>query len=170
MRKLTSLLNLIDNISEWSGRGVSFLIVIITAQMAYEVVARYVFRAPTLWSFELTFMLCGAYGILGGAYVLRHAAHVNVDLIYGRLSQRGKARLDVLSAGIFFLFVGILVWKGWELGWTSVQNLERTYSLWEPPIYYLKMTLPIGGGLIFLQGLSKFIRDLNMAITGSEMK
>ena len=134
--------------------------------MVYEVVARYGFNAPTVWAYELTIFLFGACMIIGGAYAHRYGAHVNVDIVYGRLSPRGKAILDLLTAAIFFLFVGILLWRGWEFGLTSVRNLERSDTLWAPPYYFFKMTLPIGAGLVFLQGLAKFIRDLTTAVTG----
>lgn len=167
MRKLASVLHIIDNISEWSGKIISLLIPCIVVIMTYEVVARYIFNSPTLWAYESTIFLFGGSMILGGAYTLRHRAHVNVDIVYEHLSPRGKAILDLITATLFFLFVGVLVWKGLEFGLTSVRYFEHTDSQWSPPIYFFKMSLPIGAGLIFLQGLAKFIRDLTTAVTGA---
>ena len=166
MRKLESALGIIDSISEWSGRIVGFMIPCIVVVMVYEVVARYGFNSPTVWAYELTIFLFGGCMIIGGAYAHRYRAHVNVDIVYGRLSPRVKAILDLFTATLFFLFVGILLWKGIEFAVTSVQNLERTDTLWAPPIYLFKISLPIGAGLIFLQGIATFIRDLATAITG----
>jgi len=166
MWKLASMLSIIDSISEWSGRVVCFLIPCTVVVMVYEVVARYGFNAPTEWAYESTIFLFGACMIIGGAYTHRYGAHVNVDIVYGRLSSRGKAILDLFTTMLFFLFVGILLWRGWEFGLTSVRNLEHTDTLWSPPIYFFKMTLPIGAGLLFLQGLAKFIRNLTTAVTG----
>jgi len=170
MQKLASLLNIIDSISEWTGKIVSFLIPLICLEMMYEVVGRYGFGAPTIWSFELSYFLCGTAIIIGGAYALRHGAHVNVDIVYTRFSPRGKAILDVLSAVVFFAFVGTMAWLAVGFGLKSVQYLEHSDSLWAPPVYPFKMMLPIGAFLITLQGLAKFVRDLIMAVTGREVK
>jgi len=170
MRKLVRLLDIIDSLSEWTGRVAGFLIIFTVLVMVYEVVARYGFKAPSIWGFELTIFLCGTAMIIGGAYTLRYAGHVNVDILHSRFSLRGRAILDMVTATLFFAFVGMLAWKGWEFGWGSVQNFEHTDSLWEPPVYPFKMMLPIAAWLIVLQGLAKFIRDLTMAITGREAR
>ena len=170
MRRLASCLNIIDNISEWSGRFAAFLIPCLVVAMFYEVVARYGFNSPTRWAHETSIFLFGSSMILVGAYTLRYRAHVNVDLIYGRFSPRGKAILDLISSVLFFTFIVILVWKGWDFGLTAVRHFEHTDTLWSPPIYYFKMTLPIGATLIFLQGVAKFIRDASIAVTGREVQ
>lgn len=166
MRKLIWLLNLIDNLSEWAGRAVSLLIPLIVFVMSYEVIARYGFNAPTKWSYEVSYFLAGTASIIGGAYALRHRAHVNVDIVYARFPSRGRAILDVVSSVLFFAFAGILVWKGWGFALKSLQFFERSDSLWAPPLYPFKIALFIGASLFFLQGLSKFVRDLTMAVTG----
>lgn len=169
MHKLVLLLNTIDNISEWSGKIVSFLIPIIVLVMMYEVVGRYVFNAPTVWSFESSIFLFGTAIIIGGAYTLRHGAHVNVDIAFTRFSPRGKATLNVITALIFFAFVGTMAWLAVGFSWKSITYLEQSDSLWSPPIYPFKMMLPIGAFLITLQGLAKFIRDLVIVVTGREV-
>jgi len=169
MQRLRSLLRTIDNISEYSGRLVSLLSIGLVVAITYEVGARYGFNAPTEWNYETSIFLFGSYIILGGAYALRHGAHVKVDIIYGYLSPRARATFDLLTCWLFFFFCGILVWKGWQFGWTSVMALEHTDTAWSPPIYYFKMTLPIGAILLFLQGAAKFIRDLIFVVTGKEV-
>ena len=169
MRKLVWLLNIIDNISEWTGRAVSFLIAIAVVAMSYEVIARYAFNAPTIWSYEVSYFLCGTAMIIGGAYALRYRSHVNVDIAYARVPRRGKTILDVVSSVLFFAFVGVLVWKGAGFALKSLRFFEHSDSLWSPPLYPFKIALFIGACLITLQGLGKFIRDLTTAVTGREV-
>jgi TRAP-type mannitol/chloroaromatic compound transport system permease small subunit len=66
----------IDRFSEWTGVAVAWLMVPLIAAVVYEVVARYAFAAPTIWSFDLTYMLYGAMFMLGAAYALRIGAHI----------------------------------------------------------------------------------------------
>ena len=169
MRKLVPLLNIIDNVSEWTGRAVSLLIPLIVIAMSYEVVARYAFNAPTIWSYEISYFLAGTAMIIGGAYALRHAAHVNVDIFYARFFSRGKAIMDVVSSVLFFAFIGVLVWKGAGFALKSLRFLEHSDSLWSPPLYPFKVALFIGACLMLLQGLAKFIRDLTTAVTGRKV-
>lgn len=169
MQRLSSWLKAIDNISEYSGRVVSFLSIGLVVAITYEVVARYGFNSPTEWAYETAIFFFGAYIILGGAYTLRQDGHVKVDILYGFLSPRRKALFDLLTFWLFFSFCGILVWKGWQFGWTSLLALEHTDTAWSPPIYFFKMTLPVGATLIFLQGVAKFLRDLIFVVTGKEV-
>ena len=155
---LRALLHTLDNISEWSGKVISFLIYLIMLVVLWEIIARTFFRAPTIWAHELSTFLFGSIAILAGAYVLRHGAHVNVDIISVRLSLRMRAIVDIVTFTLFFLFCGALIWM----------LLERTQSSWAPPIYPIKLMVPLGGSLLMLQGLAKFIRDFITAITGME--
>jgi TRAP-type mannitol/chloroaromatic compound transport system permease small subunit len=160
-------LRIIDTISDWSGKIICLLVIPMIAIIVYDAVARYAFNAPTNWAYETVTFLFAGLGILGGAYVLYRRAHVGMDIIYSRLSPRQQAILDLLTSFFFFLFCSILLWKGAEYAWTSLKLRETTTSAFAPPLYVIKMTIPVGAFLIILQGLAKFIRDLRTAIVGS---
>lgn len=166
--KLERVLCLIDSISEWSGKIASWLMFPMVLLIALGTVLRYGFHAPNLWCGESGQMLFGALFILGGACVLRYREHVNMDIFYNRFPPRMKAIVDVVTTVFFFVVCGSLLWKGGVMGWTSLMLLERSTSVWHPPLYPLKLTMPIAAFLILLQGLAKFIRDLNAAIMGGK--
>jgi TRAP-type mannitol/chloroaromatic compound transport system permease small subunit len=113
-------------------------------------------------------MLFGTIIIIGGAYTLYHDGHVNMDVIYGRLSIRKKAFLDLVTSFFTFSFLIILIWEGGETAWRSLINLERDSTQWAPPIYPIKLMLPLGAFLLFLQVLAKFIRDFLKVTKRSE--
>ncbi len=161
------ILATIDKLNDQVGKLVSFLVIAMIGVMVYEVVARYVFNSPTVWAYETVTFLLGAYAILGGAYVLRHGAHVNIDILSARLSPRKRAILDVITSTFFFLFCVVLLWKGAEWAARSVSLSETTWSSWAPPVYPIKILIPVGAFLLLIQGLAKFIRDLLTAITGA---
>lgn len=147
-------------LSEWSGKLISFFILGLAVIVGYEVVARYVFQRPTLWVHELSGMFFGTFIIVGGAYTLFHGGHVNMDVIYGRLSPRGKAWIDLLTFPIFLCFVGVLLWKGGGSALRSLEMMEHSSSQWGPPLYPFKLVLPVGMLLLLVQGLCKFVKDL----------
>jgi TRAP-type mannitol/chloroaromatic compound transport system permease small subunit len=168
MKKLKFFLKGVDAISEWSGKGVAFLILAGIVILVWEVVSRYVFHHPTMWAHGTSQRLFATYYILAGAYVLRYNAHVTVDIIYNRLSLRAKAILSLIGSAFFFAFCGVLLWKGIDFAWTSLSQLEPDETPWRAPVYPAKMMVPIGAFLILIQGLAKFSRDLMTAITGRQ--
>lgn len=162
MQKVRAVLHIIDAVSLLTGKVVSFLIIAMVGVTVYEVVLRYVFGSPTIWAFEASYLMFGAYAILGGAYTLYLRGHVNVDILYGRLPLRRRATVDLATSTFFFLFSGVLLWNIGIMGWDSLVIKENLSSAWAPPVYPVKLIMVIGVFLLVLQGLAKFIRDLSI--------
>jgi len=156
--------NFIDIISSWSGKAVSFLFLVVTGVIVYEVVARYIFNAPTQWVFEATLHLCAIVYTIGGAYTLYVRGHIIIDVVYEKFSPRLKAISDSITSIFFFLFSGVLLWQGIVHAWRSVAISETSGSPWNPPLYPMWITMTLGALLILLQGVAKLFRDLNIAI------
>ena len=167
---MKEFLKTIDRISEKSGKGISYLVIFLTAVILYEIVARYVFKSPTIWAHEAAQMIYGAYVILLGAYALGQGRHVNVELLYLKFSPRTRAVVDLFTWLLFFFFCGLLLVKGWEMAYESFDFGETAPTPFAPPLWPIKLTIPLGAFLVLLQGLAKWIRDLNLAITGEEEK
>ena len=160
------VLEAIDSVSEWTGRITAFLIPGMMLIMTYEVVARYLLKSPTIWAMESTQYLFLATTALGGAYVLRHDGHVNVPILYSRLSTRTQAIVDVVTSLFFFFFMVALFRASWITTVESVVYLEHSPTYWEPPIYPVYIVMTAGIFLIILQALAKLVRDFATAITG----
>ncbi|MBA7529817.1 hypothetical protein ES705_22016 [subsurface metagenome] len=163
-KDMKRLLHIIDRISIWSGGALSFLIAVAMFIVIYEILVRAIFCKPTLWAFDSTIYCCGTVYIVGGAYTLYKNAHVKMDLVTCRLSQRIRSILDLISFPFFVIFCGVILWKGWQLGLNSFMIKETLGTAWNVPLYPLKLVVAFGGLLILLQGLVKFVRDL--AATG----
>jgi len=162
------ILSVIDSISEWSGKIFSFLILAMTFVLMYDVVMRYVFNAPVKWPFDVSLILFAIYVVMGGAYALLVRAHVSMDLLYQRFSPRRRAIIDLATSVLFFLYLGVLVWKGTLFGLHSLELREETATIFRGPIYLAKMSLGVAAALLLLQGIAKWSRDLITAITGKE--
>jgi len=162
------LLKAIDGISEWSGKPFAYLLWPGVVVLVYEIVARYIFDAPTIWAHGTTQRIFAAYYFIGGAYVLLHKSHINMDVIYSRFSLRTRAILDVIGASLFFAFCGVLLWWGSGYAWDSLMRLEPCNTPFRAPLYPVKLMVPLGALLILLQGLAKFGHDLFTAITGRQ--
>ncbi len=166
MKFLHVLLHAIDQVNEWTGRILALSIFAMFLLVLSEVIRRYFFNAPTVWGTEATQLIFGAYVILSGGHILKSNGHVNVDILYSRLSTRSKAVLDIITYVVFLLFCGMLFIYGGQLAWESLVTWERSQSAWNPPVYPFKLMIPLGALLLILQGTAKLIRDILVLVTG----
>ena len=169
MNALKTFIRIVDWISERIGLAVSVLLPALTLVLAYEVVARYVFQRPTIWAFDLSIFMFGYCGLLSGAYVLRRNEHINVDLVYGRFSPRGRAFLDVVTGLLFFFFILLVIVYGWKAAYSAIEFGDRRPTEWGPPLGHFKLMIPVGAFLLLLQGLANWIRKLYLLIAGKEL-
>jgi TRAP-type mannitol/chloroaromatic compound transport system permease small subunit len=169
MRFLARLVRTIDAISVFVGRITFISIFVLMLVMVYEVFARYIFNSPTIWAMELSSYLMVIFVALGGAYVLKENAHVNVDIVYYRLSDRAKAILDSITFPLFLLFLYYFFALSAKQAVTSVKYMQRSGTIWDVPIWPIKILLAFGVGLVLVQGTGKFIRDLVHAIKGTPL-
>lgn len=152
----------IDQINTWVARFWGASIVLVTAAILYEVVARGLFGQATVWANETTVYLSAVTYLLGGGYALLRRGHVRIDLIYGMLTPRTRTVADMIGFVCFALYVGALIWVGSEMAWTSFQQSEGTGTPWNPPIWPVKMAIPIAGLLLLLQGIANLVRELGI--------
>jgi len=160
MSILKAFLKLIDAVNDRVGNLLSYFLFFFFVLLLMEVILRYFFNSPTVWANELAQMLFGAYAILAGGYILRTGGHVNVDILYSRLSRKQRAVLDIVTSSLFFLFCGMLLVYGGSLAWDSLARFEHSQSAWNPPLYPAKLMIPLAALLLMLQGLAKLIRDI----------
>lgn len=151
----------VDAFNEFFGKNVALLILPLVFVVVYEVIARKVFRAPTIWAFEVTVWLYGAHFMLGAAYTYLHDRHVRIDIIYQKLPSKIRLWLSMLTfLFIFVPFVGGLSYAAVVYAAHSWAAWEHSWSAWKPPLYIYKTVMPVGLILLFIQGLSRFIRDI----------
>jgi TRAP-type mannitol/chloroaromatic compound transport system permease small subunit len=167
---LKSILNFMDNVSEWTGRVFVWLIIPLTIVVFYEVVARRVFNSPHVWSTEVTRYIYGPHFMLVAAYTLLHQAHVRIDIIYAKFSARTRGVLDIITHLVFFFpFCTIVLYQGiifahtsWSIGETSESAALRIVPL-------IKTVIPVTFALLLLQGLANFIRSIMLVAKGREI-
>jgi TRAP-type C4-dicarboxylate transport system permease small subunit len=88
--------------------------------IVYEIFLSYVYYAPTLWANEGVVFLAAISYLMGGAYSLYYRAHVRVDMLYLKFSQRTRAILDVATFFFTFLYLGSLIWVGAKYAFESL--------------------------------------------------
>ena len=169
MNLLRKYIYAINALNDFIGRAVSYLIYPMILILVYEVIKRYVFNHPTIWAHELSAFLYAIVFLLGSSYALRYNSHINVEIIYSRLSARTRAILDLITWNFFYFFVGLMLWEGWPFALKSIHRMELAGSVWDPPVWPIKLCIPLGAFLMLLQGSTKTIQDLYMAFTGKTL-
>jgi TRAP-type mannitol/chloroaromatic compound transport system permease small subunit len=163
-----SFLRVIDQVSYWSGKAFAWLIVAATLVISVEVFKRYILNAPTAWIFDLNNMLYGTLFMMCGAYTLAQSGHVRADFVYGRLSPRRQAALDLALYFLFFI-PGILALIYAGYGYAVESWLIREHSTVTaegPPVYQFKAVIPVAGALVMFQGLAEIARCILCLRTG----
>lgn len=164
------LVHAIDRFTERSAMAVAWLMVPMLATVGYEVVARYLFGAPTAWAYETVYMLCGAMFMLGAAYALRTGAHIRTDFLWERWPVRTRSAIDAFAyVALFFPGMAMLLVASGESAWSSFLLDERSAeTAWFPPLWPLKAIVPISAALLLLQGVSELAKCLHAWRSGEE--
>ena len=160
----------IDRIADRTGRVVAWLIVPMTLAVTWEVVSRHFFRAPTIWAFDVTYMLYGAHFMLGTAYTLMRVGHVRTDMLYQNWSVRRRHWIDAIGY-LFFFFPAMIMlfYFGWQEAYHSFQIGETSdASPWRPIVWPFKFVIPFTALFLLIQGVAELLKSLYAIRTGRE--
>jgi TRAP-type mannitol/chloroaromatic compound transport system permease small subunit len=166
--RMRATIEAIDTVADWTGRIIAWLIIPMTVAVTWEVVARHFFRAPTIWAFDLVYMLYGTHFMLGTAYTLMRIGHVRTDMLYSNWSIRRQNMVDAIGYLFFFFpamllllyFGGIEAAHAWAIGETS------DASPWRPIVYPFKTVIPLTALLLLIQGIGELLKSLYAIRTG----
>ena len=153
----------IDLVAIVSGNLVAWLIVPMVLSLTWEVVARYVFNAPTVWAYDMTFMLYGTFFMVGAAFTLQRKGHIRTDSYYGEWSPRRQATIDLVCYVVMFLpFAGVFLFYGWGYFMKAFVTHETFVSSpWSPITWPFKLMMPLAGLLLLVQGASEVLKCLH---------
>ena len=157
---MQKLLLAIDRISTWVGQAFSWLIVVLTFLISWEVFSRYALDNPHPWAFDVMSMLYGSVFMMAGAYTLSKNGHVRGDVLYGFFPPRLQAGLDLTLYFLFFIpGVVALAWAGYNYAadsWAINEHSNITAN--GPPVYPFKTIIPLAGAFLLAQGLVEIVR------------
>jgi TRAP-type mannitol/chloroaromatic compound transport system permease small subunit len=169
MKILMTLARVIDTINEWIGRGVAWVSLGLVLVVFTDVVMRYLFNISFVFTQELEWHLFAFIFLIGAGYTLLQDGHVRVDIIYQRLTGKGRAWINLIGV-LFFLFPGciLIILTSWKFAHTSYAMLEGSPDPGGIPFRFIvKSLIPAGFSLLCLQGLSLGIHSL-LQILGIE--
>jgi TRAP-type mannitol/chloroaromatic compound transport system permease small subunit len=157
---MQKILLAVDKLSTVIGQAFSWLIVVLTLLISWEVFSRYALDNPHPWAFDVMSMLYGSVFMMAGAYTLSKNGHVRGDVLYGFFPPRLQAGLD-LALYILFFIPGVvaMAWAGYNFAaesWAINEHSNITAN--GPPVYPFKTIIPIAGTILLAQGLVEIVR------------
>lgn len=150
----------IDLVNRKVGRLAMYLIFVMMGVLLFSSISRGVFNISFIWVVEVAQMLLAAYYLLGGGYSMQLDAHVRMDLLYSRWSEKGRAKADLVTSAFLVSYLVVLLIGGISSTEYALQYNQKNYSAWAPPLAPIKIIMTTGIALMLLQAFSMFFKDL----------
>lgn len=149
----------IDRLNAGFGVIAEYMVLLAVLISGGNAILRYMFSLSSNAALEIQWYLFAGTVLLGASYTLKMNAHVRVDLVYSSLSRRGRLIVDII--GFVVLFLPIMAYffsLTWPFFWRSFMSGETSMNAGGLILWPAKLTLPLGFGLLFLQGVSELIK------------
>ncbi len=148
---LTQKQSPIDKISSVAGTVGGALLIACAFVIVWEIVSRSVFGKPTVWAFELSIYLFMLFVFISMASLQSRNGHIQVDLITSMFCPRTKAIWDVVTLCCSLAFAVLLFTYGIKFAGAAYKIKEISPSYWGPPVWPIKLMVPVGALLLCLQ-------------------
>ena len=158
---MASSIENIDRFSKWIGNIVCWILIPLIFAMTYEVFARKLFHAPTIWAYDISRFLYGALFMLGAGYALSRGVHIRADFLYRNFKTKNQGLIDFWLYLLFY-FPGLFVFLYMTFGYVveSIQRGERGMdTTWMPYMWPIKSCLLIGIIFLIIQGVSELFKS-----------
>ncbi len=156
---MRSLTRAFVRISEVCGVAAALAALGLIVVTMIEVLSRYLLHAPTVWAYDVAYMLNGAAFILACALGLHRNQHVAVDILSQYFSPRVKRIIEIVTFTFLVLpALGLICYAGWGQAWSSwVTGEIEQVSPWQPKIWPFQTVLAIGLTALWLQVLGRIL-------------
>ncbi len=161
MKKTISFLEMIN---EKIGDMVSWVAIFMVVVISLDVIIRYLFQFTFIWIVEIEIYLFGIMFLLASGYTFKYGKHVRVDVFYAKLSEKGRAWINLIG-GLFFLLPWsyVVVSASWRYAYSSFLMKESSPQPGGlPALYILKFCITLGFTFLILQGLASILKSVQI--------
>ena len=158
----------IDKWSKWIGNVVCWITMPLMLAMTYEVLARKLFLAPTMWAYDMSRFFYGALFMLGAGYALSKGVHIRADFLYRNFKVKTQGLIDFWLYLLFY-FPGLLAFFYMTTIFVmeSIQRGEKGMdTAWMPYMWPIKACLWFGILFLLVQGVSELFKSYYAAKKG----
>ena len=165
---MDALIKYIERITGSIGILASLALVPLVLSTCYEVFARYVMGAPTIWAYEVGYLLTGSHFLLGMAYTLREGEHIRIDVFSGKFSTRTRAVIDLLG---YTVTLPLMLWLTYELylylAAGYLRNELSGQSALSLPVWPFRVVFLVAFTLFALQIFAEAVKSVRIFNRGS---
>jgi TRAP-type mannitol/chloroaromatic compound transport system permease small subunit len=165
LKGLLALSRAIDWVNDRFGTVANWLVLLACLISAGNATSRYLFSASSNAWLEIQWYMFAGMVLLGAPYTLKVNEHVRVDLFFNIASERVRLWIDILGGFLFLLPICIiltyLTWPWFVQSWSIGETSTNAGGLTRWPV---KLLLPVGFGLMALQGVSEIIKRIEALI------
>ncbi|WP_432696714.1 TRAP transporter small permease subunit [Marinobacterium sp. YM272] len=151
------------------GQSMAWFVPVLALVVAFEVFARYVLNSPTIWAYDLSLFIFAYIAALGGAYAQQRRAHINVDILYLKVSERTRRVFNLLTYALAFYFMLVLIDISVDKLIEAIKFNYRRQSEWAPHMHHFWVMMITAGSLMALQLLAQWLEDLYSLISGRDL-
>jgi TRAP-type mannitol/chloroaromatic compound transport system permease small subunit len=153
-----------DKFADAIGYFTAFVMVLMILNVTYDVIMRYFFNTGSIAMQEMEWHLFSVIILLGISYTLKEDGHVRVDLIYDRLTNKKKAKINMVGVVFFILPIALLI------GIESIPYVIESFASNEqsgdpgglPYRWIVKSLIPLSFFLLIVTAIGFFIKNLNV--------
>jgi TRAP-type mannitol/chloroaromatic compound transport system permease small subunit len=157
---IRAYVRIVDKVSDYTGYLAASLIFFMGGTLLLDAVTRNVLKVPVHWAIELTQFTLAAYYFLGGPITLKNNEHVRMDLWYANLSERGKAKLDLVTVFCMIFYLGVMLVGSISSLQYAIATNEKRFSMWNPSVIPIKSLLTVCLVLMLLQAFALVFKHI----------
>ncbi len=158
--RLDKAFRAIDWFSNWAGRVVCYLGLVLMVITVISVITR-MGNISFIWGFPLNRQVFGVFILFAGVYAMLTEAHLRVEILYTRLSSKARYILGAIDLVLFAILMVVLIWQSGWMASNSIINNEMSQGTPKIPLYVIKSFIPVVAVLFLLQGIASFFRRDN---------
>ena len=153
-------IHIVDSICERVGRFIMYGIFLMMFLLILSFITRNIINFPLMWIIEMAQFTITAYYLLGGGYSMLTDDHVRMDLFYGKLSKKGKAKMDIFTSFFLIFYLAILFFGSITSLIYTIETKQKLFTAWAPYVWPIKTLMLIGILLMLLQAFSSLFKNL----------
>lgn len=157
---IRAYVRIVDKVSDYVGYLAASLIFFMGATLLLDAVTRNILNVPVHWAIELTQFTLAAYYFMGGPITLKNNEHVRMDLWYANMSDRGKAKLDLVTVWCMIFYLGVMLVGSISSLQYAIETNEKRFSMWNPSVIPIKALLTVCLVLMLLQAFALVFKHI----------
>ena len=133
---------------------------VLTIDVAWQVITRFVLKNPSNWTEELATNLMIWVGLLGAAVALNYSAHLGIDYFVGKLPQKKRLLTEAFVYLTITVFsVCVMIFGGFRLVSITFMFGQVSPAL-GVPMGYVYLAIPVSGIFLSIYSIEFFIETL----------